>query len=59
MSARALLPLAEARGASFLPGTRCFADGQGDDAIRLAFSFLPVEQIETGIAQIGAALRDI
>jgi 2-aminoadipate transaminase len=56
-SASALLPLAEARGATFLPGTRCFADGQGDDAIRLAFSFLPSEQIETGIARIGAAMR--
>jgi 2-aminoadipate transaminase len=59
MSARALLPLAEARGASFLPGTRCFADGQGDDAIRLAFSYQPAERIEEGIARIGAAMRAI
>jgi 2-aminoadipate transaminase len=57
MSARALLPLAEARGATFLPGTRCFANGQGDDTIRLAFSFQPAEQIEEGIARIGAAMR--
>ena len=57
MSATALLPLAEARGATYLAGTRCFADGQGDDAIRLAFSFLPAEQIEQGIARIGAAMR--
>jgi 2-aminoadipate transaminase len=59
MSATALLPLAEARGATFLPGTRCFANGQGDDAIRLAFSFLPAEQIETGIARIGAAMHEL
>lgn len=59
MSAQALLPLAEARGATFLPGTRCFAGGQGDDAIRLAFSFLPAERIEEGIARIGAAMRSI
>lgn len=57
MSAKALLSQAEARGATFLPGTRCFANGQGDDAIRLAFSFLPAEQIEEGIARIGAAMR--
>src|SRR5262245_27920784 len=57
MSARALLSQVEARGATFLPGTRCFANGQGDDAIRLAFSFLPAEQIEEGIARIGAAMR--
>jgi hypothetical protein len=31
-----MLPPAEARGATFLPGTGCFANGQGDDAIRLA-----------------------
>ncbi len=59
MSATALLPLAEARGATFLPGTRCFADGQGDDAIRLAFSYQPAERIEEGIARIGAAMRAI
>jgi 2-aminoadipate transaminase len=57
VSARALLSLAEARGATFLPGTRCFADGQGDDAIRLAFSFLPADQIVKGIGRIGAAMR--
>jgi 2-aminoadipate transaminase len=58
MRATALLPLAEARGATFLPGTRCFATDQGDDAIRLAFSFLPAEQIQEGIARIGAAMRE-
>jgi hypothetical protein len=47
----------ERRGANFLSGTRCFANGQGDDAIRLAFSFQPAEQIEEGIARIGAAMR--
>jgi 2-aminoadipate transaminase len=57
MSARALQARAEQRGATFLPGTHCFADGQGDDAIRLAFSFQPAEQIEEGIARIGAAMR--
>jgi 2-aminoadipate transaminase len=59
MSAGALRPLAEARGATFLPGTRCFANGQGDDAIRLAFSFQPAAQIEEGIARIGAAMLAI
>ena len=57
MRATALLKNAEANGATFLPGTRCFADGQGDDAIRLAFSFLPAEQIEEGIARLGSVMR--
>ena len=57
MSATALMAQAEQRGATFLAGTRCFANGQGDDAIRLAFSFQPAEQIEEAIARIGAAMR--
>ena len=59
MSAAALLKAAEERGATFLPGTRCYANGAGDDAIRLAFSFQPAEQIEEGIARIGEAMRII
>lgn len=59
VSANALLEQAEAAGASFLPGGRCFANGEGDDTIRLAFSFQPVEQIEVAIARIGKALRSL
>jgi 2-aminoadipate transaminase len=59
ISASALLKAAEARGATFLPGTRCFANGQGDDTIRLAFSFVQAEQIEQAIARIGAAMRSL
>ena len=57
MSAAALLRAAEAKGVTFLPGTRCFANGAGDDAIRLAFSYQPAEQIEAGVALIGQAMR--
>jgi len=57
MSATVLLKAAEEQGATFLPGTRCYANGAGDDAIRLAFSFQPAERIEEGIGRIGAAMR--
>lgn len=57
MRATQLLPVAEERGVTFLPGTRCFADEQGDDAIRLAFSFQPIEQITEGITHLGEAMR--
>jgi 2-aminoadipate transaminase len=57
MSAAALMTQAEQRGATFLSGARCFANGQGDDAIRLAFSFQPAEQIVEGVTRIGAAMR--
>lgn len=59
LSAAALLARAETRGVTFLPGTRCFANGQGDDAFRLAFSFQPAAAIAEGVALIGAALRDL
>lgn len=59
MSATALLNRTTAHGVTFLPGTRCFADGQGDDAIRLAFSFQPVEQIVNGIELIGRAMAEL
>ncbi|MEM8534972.1 MAG: PLP-dependent aminotransferase family protein [Chloroflexota bacterium] len=54
-----LLTLAEQRGSTFLPGTRCFANGQGHHAFRLTFSFLPSDQIDEGIAHIGVALREM
>ncbi|HKF95761.1 MAG TPA: PLP-dependent aminotransferase family protein, partial [Gammaproteobacteria bacterium] len=59
MSATALLKAAEERGATFLPGTRCYSNGAGDDAIRLAFSFQPAERIEAGIGRIAEAIRTI
>lgn len=57
MSATALLPLAADRGVAFLPGTRCFTGGLGDDAIRLAFSYHNPEKIMDGVARIGDAMR--
>lgn len=59
VSARELLARSEKHGATFVAGGRCFANGQGDDAIRLAFSFQPIERIPEGIARIGAALREL
>ncbi|WP_445628115.1 aminotransferase-like domain-containing protein [Nostoc sp. DSM 114167] len=58
ISAKALLIAANEHGISFLPGTRCYANGQGDDAIRLAFSFQPTKKIVEGIATLGAVLRE-
>jgi 2-aminoadipate transaminase len=54
----ALLKRARDHGVAFLPGTRCFADGQGQRSIRLAFSYLPEEQIGEGIARLGRAMAE-
>lgn len=55
LSATALLAEAEKHGVTFVPGTHFYANGKGDDAFRLSFSFVPHQQIEDGIARIGAA----
>lgn len=57
LSATALLPLAAERGVAFLPGGRCFANGQGDDALRLAFSYHGAEQLADGIGRLADAMR--
>src|SRR5919202_1564943 len=56
LRATALLALAEERGVAFLPGGRCYADGRGDDALRLAFSYHSTDQLAEGIARLGEAM---
>lgn len=59
ISATKLLAEAEKHGVTFVPGTHFYANGQGDDAFRLSFSFVPPQQIEEGITRIGAAFRTL
>lgn len=59
MSANGLLAAAEDHGVVFEPGTRFFANGQGDDAIRLAFSYQSEERLVEGVKRLGAAMRSI
>lgn len=54
-----LAPLALRRGVEFLAGPRCFADGSGDDHIRLAFSKEPTGRIEQAVARLGAAVDEL
>lgn len=59
VSASELAPAALRHGVEFLPGTRCFADGSGDDCIRLAFSKVPAEQIDEAVRRLGAAVDEL
>ncbi len=55
----ALLPKAVARGVAFVPGAPFYADGQGDPrTLRLSFVTASVEEIDTAIAALAAALRE-
>jgi 2-aminoadipate transaminase len=42
---------------SFLPGAGCYANGQGQHEIRLAFSYQSDDNIREGIKRLGAAMK--
>lgn len=55
--AASLLPRAEARGVSFVPGTRFYADGKGGSSrVRLSFSHLPPDDLSEAAARLKAAV---
>jgi 2-aminoadipate transaminase len=57
MDAGALLPAARAAGVDYLPGRACFPDpADGARYMRLAFSQGAPDEIEDGVARLGAAI---
>ncbi|MFQ5425566.1 MAG: PLP-dependent aminotransferase family protein [Gaiellales bacterium] len=56
VDAAQLLVAAEAEGVTFVKGADFFDDGQGESALRLAFSFPSVEEIRQGAAVLGRLL---
>jgi len=52
-----LLTRAEAAGVTFVKGTDFFADGSGTRSLRLAFSFVSVDEIAEGIEKLAGLLR--
>jgi 2-aminoadipate transaminase len=59
LSARVLAQAAADEHLQVLPGTACFADGQGDNYIRLSFSYQPEELIDRGITRLAAVMRQM
>ena len=55
--AKALAAKAEQLGVTIVPGTGFYANGQGNDHIRLAFSYQSDANIVEGITRIGQAMR--
>lgn len=58
IDATVLLKKAVANRVAFVPGMAFFADGTGHNSFRLNFSNAQPEQIEVGIARLGAVLAD-
>lgn len=54
-----LVPVAFRHGVEVLAGPRCFADGSGEEYIRLAFSYEPLPKLEAAIERLGAAIREL
>ncbi len=43
-------------GVTYVPGNVCFASGEGQECLRLAFSFAPEDQMPEAIARLGRAM---
>lgn len=52
-----LLPRAREMGIEYMPGGSCFANGGGENQIRLSYSFARDEQIEPGIEILGKLIQ--
>jgi len=48
-----LLPRAREMGIEYMPGSSCYANGGGENQIRLSYSFAQDDQIEPGIEILG------
>ncbi len=59
LSARLIAKVAEEHGVAFVPGTGFYANGQGDNRMRLAFSYQSEERIAEGITRLGQAIRAV
>jgi 2-aminoadipate transaminase len=58
MDAVALLPKAVDKGVAFVPGAAFYADHADPRTLRLSFVTASVEQVNTGIAALAAAIRE-
>jgi DNA-binding transcriptional MocR family regulator len=59
IGAQALLHAGQRLGVTFVPGSGFYADGQGSDTIRLAFSLQAESSIVEGIRRLGMAARQV
>jgi DNA-binding transcriptional MocR family regulator len=57
LSADDLLPIAEAEGVSYLPGSKFTLNGGHASALRLAFSLYPPDQLAEAARRLGRAIR--
>jgi 2-aminoadipate transaminase len=59
LSSLRLFEVAIGQKVAFVPGTPFYVDGGGESNLRLNFSNASESEIETGIARLGAAMREM
>lgn len=59
LSASEVVRVADQRGVTCLPGTAFFTGDSRDDHIRLAFSYVPSEEIEQGISKLAEVIDEL
>ena len=52
-------PVAQQNLVDYIPGTSFYSDGSGRDALRLSFSAVSEEQIDTGIARLANVIKSV
>jgi DNA-binding transcriptional MocR family regulator len=55
----ALRVIARQRGVDFSPGTGFFVGSGGERNLRLAFSYVPPDEIRRGVAMLGQAIDEL
>ncbi len=58
LDTKAMLPEAIERGVAYVPGASFFAEGGGENTMRLNFSYPSKEQIREGIRRLGLLIRE-
>ncbi|MEB2836436.1 MAG: PLP-dependent aminotransferase family protein [Desulfurococcales archaeon] len=58
LDTKAMLPEAIERGVAYVPGASFFAEGGGENTMRLNFSYPTKEQIREGIRRLGLLIKE-
>ena len=53
-----LQPIAQQNLVDYIPGTSFFSDGSGRNALRLSYSAVSEEEIDTGVARLAHVIRE-
>jgi 2-aminoadipate transaminase len=59
LSAEALFQRAIAENVAFVPGKPFFANGGGENTLRLSYATLDRERIQEGVRRLGQALKGL